>query len=254
MCGVVRAGWALTDGFPGSYTVVSAREVSKSVLSAPLNQLLAIKDMDAILSKGAGKILMGKPDMYYKCLLALPSLTDFHEQPNFPALKNVHFAALAIGAHCPPLDAAAALPALEDEERPLPIDDGAVGEADEEGEAKPYLALPVGLAASSGLPEHAPVASFAIAPMDLPNGCRVHFDNFSSRSLSRRAIVTCRHPDHGRCVKETYFHRHDNDAHKAAAWLGAWEDLKSRNDYHIEHLADYPDAASVATMLARMTS
>eukprot|EP00972_Heterocapsa_arctica_P082739 12191345-Heterocapsa_arctica.AAC.1 len=51
-------------------------------------------DAEAIMEKGAGQVHHGQVASYYKCLLELTSLLDFHEQDDFAKFGEKQFAAL----------------------------------------------------------------------------------------------------------------------------------------------------------------
>ena len=89
------------------------------------------------------------------------------------------------------------------------------------------------------------VVDYTSKPKATPDGLNKYFDNCTHASGLRRAFCSCRKPEHGRCSKYAFIHRHGGDLVAAAAWLAAWEALSVHCESKEEHYIIAPSDADV---------
>eukprot|EP00959_Pyramimonas_sp_CCMP1952_P249179 5208784-Pyramimonas_sp.AAC.1 len=222
---LVAGGWELTDA-PVDYVIAGGPlHMSRSMLKRSMRYFQCLLDSVSIAARGAPRIMHGKVDGYYKCLQVLEDLSGFHLLPHFPALKNAHFQAIALGMELPPIGPIAA---IEDAAAALAVDDGVDDVVD------PALPMEVvGGAVADHAGDHgvdAALAGIALAPPPPLDGARcvrvagrtIRFDNWSHVSGVRRGYVTCRHNGrHHHCFKYQHLTNFGYDYDLCAAVPGA---------------------------------
>ena len=200
---------------------------------------------------------MTQCDGYYRCLLELTTLAGFHEHPDFPLFRNIHFMALLRNLLLPPMghhilaigDAprdAVGVPLVAEHDRWALEDlmrDGEPGDVPLDDD----VAMPASMVGA--LPEHE-VPAMDVPPVRFLDGV-VYFDNCTHASGMRRAFVGCSNPLHGRCDKYQFVHHYES-SDACVAWLAAWWDLSDTTPEHNEHLDMVPSDESIAWRLASL--
>lgn len=230
---LLQRGWQVADGAaevqykPGDSRVFPKEMVMRSALA------FACLLKGEIFEKGAPHILLQQCDGYYKCLLKLADLSQFHLLEGFDRLTNRKFDRLSRG-----------LPARAS--GPMGVGDPSLAIEDAAGDGEPIgdlMEAPAVLEASVAGGQQA--AFVARPPPIRVRGQVVYYDGCTHTSRQQRMFISCQNRAHGRCQKYRFVRQHPSE-HHVAAWLLAWQELSHTTDDRMAHYAMEPADDAIA--------
>jgi hypothetical protein len=233
---VSRRGWIGVDGMLGPRKLGDDKKFEKAMIFRSALYFRCLLDEGAIFQKRATRLLYAMPEAYYKCLLGLPDLGRFHDQPDFHLLRNADFERILKSGQADMLALADGDDDSADET--IAIEDGAEDEP-------PGDLLELGADVSN------PV--ILSARRITLHGRTVRFDNATHQSGLQRGWVTCnRNRLHVGCHKYRFIRDFGNSHVGTAAWLLAWDCSSAECDSRGEHYRFEPSLEVVGRIRAAL--